>query len=109
MQLISHQELVAIQLTWYRDGIFNQNVADIYNAINEQQIDMSKHRAKFHHEEILLREICAEHPEDFDLIQESLILQRNKSLMVRKRGLKKDLERPLEQTIAQERKQAVNV
>jgi DNA sulfur modification protein DndC len=109
MQLISHQELVAIQLTWYRDGIFNQNVADIYNAINEQQIDMSKHGTKLQHEEILLRQICAEHPEDFDLIQESLILQRNKSLMVRKQGLKKDLDRRLEQTIAKERAKAINV
>lgn len=109
MQLISHQELVAIQLTWYRDGIFNQKVADIYNAINEQHIDMSKHGTRYEHEEILLREVCVEHPEDFNLIQESLILQKNKSLMVRKRGLKQDLERRLEQTIAMEMKSSVSV
>lgn len=111
MELISHQELVAIQLTWYRDGIFNQNVADIYNAINEQQIDMSKHEEKFKREESLLREVCAENPEDFDLIQESLTLQKNKSLMVRKRGLKKDLENRLDQAIAKEiqKKKAVEV
>jgi DNA sulfur modification protein DndC len=105
VQLIGHQELVAIQLTWYRDGIFNHKVADIYNQINEQQIDMSKHEEKFKREESLLREICADHPEDFDLIQESLTLQKNKSLMVQKRGLKKDLENCLEQTIAKEQQQ----
>jgi DNA sulfur modification protein DndC len=108
MELISHQELVAVQLTWYRDGIFNVNVADIYNEINEQKIDMSKHAAKAQYEEMLLREVCIEHPEDFDLIRESLILQKNKSLMVRKLGLKKDLMRRLEQTIANEKK-TVNV
>ena len=41
MQLISHQELVAIQLTWYRDGVFNYKVADIYNEIYEHHIVMS--------------------------------------------------------------------
>jgi DNA sulfur modification protein DndC len=104
MQLISHQELVAIQVIWYRDGIFNHNVADIYNSINEQQIDMSKHEEKFKQEEKLLREICAENPEDYDFIQECLMLQKNKSLMVRKRGLKDDLENRLEQSIAKNKK-----
>ncbi len=108
MQLISHQELVAIQLTWYRDGIFNLKVADIYNQINEQQIDMSKHEEKFKREEQLLREVCADNPEDFDFIQESLTLQKNKSLMVRKQGLKKDLDNRLEQALAKERQQNKN-
>lgn len=104
LQLISHQELVAIQVIWYRDGIFKHNVADIYNGIHEQQIDMSKHEEKFKQEEQLLREICAETPEDFDFIQECLTLQKNKSLMVRKRGLKEDLESRLEQAIAKGKK-----
>jgi DNA sulfur modification protein DndC len=100
MQLISHQELVAIQLTWYRDGIFNHKVADIYNAINEQQIDMSKHEEKFKREEQLLRDVCADNPEDFNLIQELLTLQKNKSLMKVKRNLKDELERHIELHLA---------
>ncbi len=104
MLLISHQELVAIQLTWYRDGIFNLKVADIYNQINEQQIDISdKYTEKFRQEEQLLREVCAENPEDFDFIQESLTLQKNKSLMVRKQGLKDELERHLERYMVKQR------
>ena len=108
MQLISHQELVAIQVIWYRDGIFNHNVADIYNGINEQQIDMSKHEEKFKQEEKLLREICAQNPNDYDFIQECLKLQKNKSLMIRKRGLKDDLENRLEQAIARNKKELNN-
>jgi DNA sulfur modification protein DndC len=104
MQLISHQELVAIQLTWYRDGIFNHKVADIYNQINEQQIVISnKHTEKFRREEQLLREVCKDHPDDFNLIQELLVLQKNKSLMKRKQGLQEDLERHLERYIAKQR------
>lgn len=100
MYLISHQELVAIQLTWYRDGIFNHKVADIYNRINEQQMDMSKHEEKFKREEQLLRDVCADNPGDFDLIQELLTLQKNKSLMVKKRNLKDELEHHIELHLA---------
>ena len=100
MQLISHQELVAIQLTWYRDGIFNHKVADIYNQINEQQIDMSKHEEKFKREEQLLRDVCADNPDDFNLIQELLTLQKNKSLLVKKRNLKDEFERHIELHLA---------
>ncbi len=100
MYLISHQELVAIQLTWYRDGIFNHKVADIYNRINEQQMDMSKHDEKFKQEEQLLRDVCADNPGDFDLIQELLTLQKNKSLMVKKRNLKDELEHHIELHLA---------
>ena len=103
MQLISHQELVAIQLTWYRDGIFNHKVADIYNQINEQQIDMSKHEEKFKREEQLLRDVCADAPGDFELIQELLTLQKNKSLMKRKHNLKDELERHVERHLAKQR------
>lgn len=104
MQLISHQELVAIQLIWYRDSLFNHKVSDIYNRINEQQIEIAnKHIEKYRHEERLLREVCSDHPEDFDFIQECLILQRNKSLMVRKQGLKVELERHLERYVVTQR------
>ncbi|MBC7569106.1 MAG: DNA phosphorothioation system sulfurtransferase DndC [Spirosoma sp.] len=104
MQLISHQELVAIQLTWYRDGIFTHKVADIYNQINEQQIVVSnKYLEKYQQEEQLLRDVCAENPEDFYFIQECLLLQRNKSLLIRKQGLKSELEKHLERYVAKER------
>ncbi|CAN5428544.1 DNA phosphorothioation system sulfurtransferase DndC [soil metagenome] len=104
MQLISHQELVAIQLAWYRDGIFNVKVANIYNQIYEHHIVIQdKHTEKYALEERLLREVCADNPEDFDFIQECLILQRNKSLMMRKRGLKAELELHLERYIMKQR------
>jgi DNA sulfur modification protein DndC len=98
--LITHQELIAIQITWYREGIFNQNVADIYNSIFNLHIDMSKHEEKFKQEEALLREVCEDHPEDYDLIQNSLKLLKTQSLMMKKRGLSNDIENLLEEAVS---------
>ena len=38
-----------------------------------------------------------ENPQDFELIQELLTLQKNKSLLNRKRGLKGDIETRIEE------------
>lgn len=100
-QLISHQELVAIQVLWYRDGIFNQKVSDIYNRIYETPIDMSKHEDKFREEEELLHEVFE--PEHVDLIQKSLKIMKTKSLMVRKRGLQNDIENLLEEFLVKKK------
>ena len=45
MELITHQELVAIQLTWFRDSVFSPKVADIYNCIYGITIDFGNDRA----------------------------------------------------------------
>ncbi|GAA4413346.1 DNA phosphorothioation system sulfurtransferase DndC [Nibrella viscosa] len=100
MELITHQELVAIQLTWFRDSIFQPKVADIYNRIYNTNIDMTKHVEKLRQEEELLQQACAENPEHVELIQEMLTLQKNKALLMRKRGLQQDLEKRLENFIA---------
>ena len=96
MELITHQELVVIQLAWFRDSVFTPKVADIYNRINNADIDMGKHVEKLLREEDLLREACADQPEHVELIQDMLTLQKNRSLMRNKRGLQQDLERRLE-------------
>jgi DNA sulfur modification protein DndC len=96
MQFISHQELVAIQVTWYRDSIFDHRVADIYNSIYKTQLDMHKHEEKFRQEEDLLRRVCEDSPEDYTLIQQSLKVLKTKTLMVKKRGLQNDIENLLD-------------
>lgn len=103
LEFITHQELVAIQITWYRDGIFTNKVSDIYNTINQTQIDMSKHDEKFKQEEDLLKKTCKE-SDDFALIQELLMLQKRKTLMLRKKGLQSDIENRLEEFISKENK-----
>ena len=98
MQLISNQELVAIQVTWYRDLIFDNKVSIIYNSVFEKEIDMEEQNDKLKREEDLLRKSCKSN-DDFHLIQELLTLQKNKSLLNRKRGLKDDIERRIEAVV----------
>jgi DNA sulfur modification protein DndC len=47
----------------------------------------------------LMREICFENPEEGELIEQLLILQRSKSLMQRRRGLKNEIESRLKEFV----------
>ena len=101
IQLITNQELVAIQVIWHRDAAYSnlkfpETVSQIYNKIYDTEIEMEKHAEKIQKEIDLLKSICEDEPSDFDLIIELLTLQRNKALLNRKRGLKDDMERVIE-------------
>ncbi len=99
VELISNQEMVAIQITWYRDGIFKFKVADIYNKVYNSEIDMSKFEDQFKREEELLKQSCKGNEKDFALIQELLALQKTKSLLAKKKGLKNELESRIEREL----------
>ena len=101
LQLITNQELVAIQVIWHRELYFNYQVSDIYNKIYNQGIDMKVKDEKIQKEIDLLKTVCKDNSSDFELIQELLIMQKNKALLNRKRGLKDDMERVIEKYINQ--------
>jgi len=98
LALISNQELVAIQVTWYRDNIFEYDVPTIYKEIfgkkfrYTEEIDQNIRREKD-----LLLESCKNNVADFKLINDLLSLQKSKVLLMNNRGLQKDLERKLEE------------
>lgn len=71
---------------------------EIYNRVYEREFEMKKDAEKIQREIDLLKSVC-ENPLDFDLIQELLIMQKNKALLNRKRGLKDDMERVIEKYI----------
>ncbi|WP_326982270.1 DNA phosphorothioation system sulfurtransferase DndC [Chryseobacterium sp. MYb264] len=96
VELITNQELIAIQTIWFRDSIFNVKVSDIYNKILKTDFDMKNHNEKKDKELELLKQSCGDKSKNFDLIQELLILQKNKSLLNKKRGLKDDIETRIE-------------
>lgn len=102
IELIGNQELIAIQVIWHKDLIFTHKVSNIYNKIYDKVLDMKKDTEKIQREIDLLKSVCEEQPSDFDLIQELLIMQKNKALLNRKRGLKDDLERVIEKYINKE-------
>lgn len=101
LEIITNQELVAIQVIWHRDLIFSNKVSDIYNKVYDKTLDMKKHAEKIQKEIDLLKAVCEDRPSDFDLIQELLIMQKNKALLNRKRGLKDDMERVIEKYLSE--------
>lgn len=102
IELITNQELVAIQVIWYRDLLFTHKVSEIYNRIYDKVLDMKKDAEKIQKEIDLLKSVCNDQPSDFDLINELLTMQKNKALLNRKRGLKDDMERVIEKYLKQE-------
>lgn len=93
--LINYQELVAIQVTWYRDAIFTFRVADIYNAIFGTNLTFEQDAVQSKERE-LLQKSCA-NGQDFTLINDLLILQKTKTILMNNRGLQNDLENRIEQ------------
>lgn len=98
IRLISDQELIAIQVNWYRDFNFGYQVSEIYNSIYKESFIMEEN-VKNKLEADLMREVCANNPEEGELIEQLLLLQKSKSLMQRRRGLKNEIESRLKDFI----------
>ena len=80
LNLITNQELIAIQVIWNRDLNFKYRVADVYNEVYDKTLDMETKNEKLQKEIDLLKDVCSEKPSDFDLIQELLTMQKKQSL-----------------------------
>ena len=52
----------------------------------------------------LLREVCYDNPEEGELIEQLLILQKSKSLMKRRRGLPDEIETLLKEYLSKKQK-----
>lgn len=106
IELIKNTELIAIQIIWRRDlAVPNKNykeitnyetVSEIYNKIYHKELDMKTLDDKIQKEIDLLKSVCNSDNHDFSLIQELLELQKQKALLIRKRGLKDEMEQVIE-------------
>ena len=92
IDLITSQELIAIQVMWYRDGNFSTTVNDIYNEVYGYDLPNDNIGLQ---ERLLLEKSC-NNPAHYLLIQELLALQKNKVLLMKKYGLQTDLEARLD-------------
>lgn len=92
IDLITSQELIAIQVTWYRDGIFDLKVSEIYNRVYGRKISIDNMKYK---EKIILEATCKQTPKDYQLINDLLALQKSKTIMMNNYGLQTDLENRL--------------
>lgn len=93
--LINYQELVAIQVTWHRDSIFDYSVAEIYNSIYNTEMKNEDFSDGQVFEKDLLKDICTDE-DDFKLIGELLEIQKSKILLVNNYGIHSDLENHIE-------------
>ena len=96
ISLITSQELIAIQVVWYRDGNFATTVNDIYNEVygcNIPNISIT------FQDRLLLEQACINNSSHFQLIEELLALQRSKLLLMNKYRLASDLEIRLDRFI----------
>lgn len=96
ISLITSQELIAIQVVWYRDGNFATTVNDIYNEVygcNIPNISIA------FQDRLLLEQACINNSSHFQLIEELLALQRSKLLLMNKYRLASDLEIRLDRFI----------
>lgn len=98
--LISYQELVGIQVIWYRDGIFNYKVADIYQTVFGEEIHIEGQDKQVLKERQMLKEVCEQNPKDFELVNELLALQKTKTILMNNRGLQNDIENRLEKFVS---------
>jgi len=92
IELITSQELIAIQVMWYRDGNFNVTINKIYNEVYGYDLPNDDIQLQ---ERLLLEKSC-NNPSHYLLIQELLALQKNKVLLMKKYGLQNDLESRLD-------------
>ena len=99
IKLISDQELSAIQVNWYRDFNFMYQVSDIYKSIYKDSFVMDNEKQKNKLEADLMRKVCEDNIEEGELIEQLLLLQKSKSLMQRRRGLKSEIESRLEEFV----------
>lgn len=105
-ELITNQELVAIQVVWYRDGIFTHQVSDIYNRVynyNIMKADKIDNQKK--KESDILSNVCKTNPQHVELISDLLNVQKTKILMRNKVGLSADIETQLERFLKNNTKQ----
>jgi len=94
--LISNQELIAIQVVWNRDMIFDYNVGSIYREIYNKEISTNNIKSLDDTEKRILSDICKDEMSYFHLIDNLITLQETKTLMLSKYGLHNDVENRIE-------------
>ena len=99
INLINNQELIAVQVIWNRDGIFDHNVADIYRKVFNREISTNNIKSLGHTERRILTEVCEDNPDYYHLIDNLISLQESKTLLLSKYGLHNDVERQIERFI----------
>ncbi|WP_346861167.1 DNA phosphorothioation system sulfurtransferase DndC [uncultured Draconibacterium sp.] len=101
-ELITNQELIAIQVYWYRDGIFDFKVGEIFAKIYGRDIETENANIENSIEKRLLKTVCGHNEKDYELINNLLTLQHSKTLLLTNYGLQNDIEKRIEDFVKEE-------
>ena len=104
IKLITNQELIAIQVTWNRDGLFDFNVGDIYRDIYDKDLPSNAMKSLGITERRILSEVCEDNIDYYHLIDNLISLQGSKTLMISKYGLHNDIEVQIERFVNPKKK-----
>jgi DNA sulfur modification protein DndC len=96
VELITNQELIAIQVYWYRDGVFDFKVGEIFAKIYGRDIETENANIENSIEKRLLKIVCNKNKKDYELINNLLTLQHSKTLLLTNYGLQNDIENRIE-------------
>ena len=102
INLITNQELIAIQVIWNRDGEFEFNISDIYKKVYDRDLSTNNMKSLGKMERRILKEVCENSSEYYSLIDQLISLQESKTLMVAKLGLNNDLEMRIENFVKEQ-------
>lgn len=102
IELITNQELIAIQVYWYRDGIFDYKVGEIFAKIYGRDIETENANIENSIEKRLLKTVCGNNEKDYELINNLLTLQHSKTLLLTNYGLQNDIEKRIEDFVKEE-------
>lgn len=99
LNLITHQELIAIQVVWNRDLFFDKNISELYKEIYGKNAISGSLRSIGALEKRILNDECKNDQPMQDLIENLLSVQETKSLLISNYGLNNDLEKVIESRI----------
>ena len=96
VNLITNQELIAIQVIWNREMAFDHSVGDIYKDVYNKEISTNNIKSLDDTERRILKEVCKDDMSYYNLIDNLITLQETKTLMISKYGLHNDVENRIE-------------
>jgi DNA sulfur modification protein DndC len=100
LSFISARELVAIQGQWHQDGIYDYSVTAVHAEVYPTAVALPRIQANRAEADALLREVCADEPDHYDLIQQSMKVLETNRFNKNRRGLYGGIERVLDNYLA---------
>jgi DNA sulfur modification protein DndC len=106
MELITQQELAAIQYQWNYDGKFRYQVSEIYEKIKGEKamIPADKISERRQEEFKILEEVCQEHKLNADHIKELMELERENLTFLRRPSIFEEMKRKIERFVEENSK-----